>query len=106
MELVQLLKVLGDPTRFRMIELLLERKHCVRSLARAMNISESAVSQHLKMMKEASLVYSEKFGYHTHYFIQQDAMNYLVQQFTFMQIQSLNLDRNTKNCQCDVRKEK
>ena len=106
MELFQLLKVLGDSTRFRIVTLLLERKHCVRSLARTLNISEPAVSQHLKVMKEANLVYCEKFGYHTHYFICQETIDYLVQQFSLMQIQSLNLDRDTQNCQCVFRKEK
>ena len=57
-----MLKALGDPTRYKIFNCLLERKHCVRSLSKKLGITESAISQHLKVMKEAGLVYGEKHG--------------------------------------------
>lgn len=67
MELERMLKALGEPMRLKIYLALLERKHCVRSLSKKFCVSESAISQHLKVMKEANLVYGEKCGYHTHY---------------------------------------
>lgn len=62
MDIEVILKALGDPTRFRIFQNLLKRKHCVRSLSKAMNITESAVSQHMKVLREADLVYGENSG--------------------------------------------
>lgn len=106
MELDHMLKALGEPTRLRIYQALLERKHCVRSLSKKFGISESAISQHIKVMKEAGLVYGEKYGHHTHYLPQQDAADFLAKQFEQMRTASLALDRDVTTCQCEYRKEK
>ena len=105
MELDRMLKALGEPTRLKIYQALLERKHCVHSLSRKFGISESAISQHLKVMKDAELVYGEKFGYHMHYLPAQDAIAYLSQQFEQMRTASLAVDRDMTVCQCAHRKE-
>lgn len=76
MELACMLKALGEPMRLKIYQALLERKHCVRSLSKKLGISESAISQHLKIMKEAGLVYGEKYGYHMHYLTSQEAIDF------------------------------
>ena len=105
MELDRMLKALGEPMRLKIYQALLERKHCVRSLSKKLGISESAISQHMKVMKEAELVYGEKFGYHTHYLPRQDAVDFLTLQFQQMQSASLTVDRDMTVCQCEYRKE-
>lgn len=105
MELDWMLKALGEPMRLKIYQALLERKHCVRSLSKKLGISESAISQHMKVMKEAELVYGEKFGYHTHYLPRQDAVDFLTLQFQQMQSASLTVDRDMTVCQCEYRKE-
>ena len=105
MELDRMLKALGEPTRLKIYQALLERKHCVRSLSKKLGISESAISQHMKIMKDADLVYGEKFGYHTHYLPLQEAVDFLTEQFQKMQTASLTVDRNMTVCQCEYRKE-
>ena len=105
MELARMLKALGEPTRLKIYQALLERKHCVRSLSKKLGISESAISQHMKIMKDADLVYGEKFGYHTHYLPLQDAADFLADQFQKMQTASLTVDRDMTVCQCEYRKE-
>lgn len=100
-----MLKALGEPMRYRIYRALLERKHCVRSLSRKFGISESAVSQHMKVMREAGLVYGEKFGYHTHYLPEQRAIDFLAGQFEAMRTASLAVDRDMSVCQCEYRKE-
>ena len=105
MELERMLKALGEPMRLKIYQTLLERKHCVRSLSKKLGISESAISQHMKVMKEAELVYGEKFGYHTHYLPRQDAIDFLTTQFEQMQRASLRVDRDMTVCHCEYRKE-
>ena len=105
MELDRMLKALGEPMRLKIYQALLERKHCVRSLSKKFGISESAISQHMKVMKEAGLVYGEKFGYHTHYLPLQEAVDFLTLQFQLMQSASLSVDRCLTVCQCEYRKE-
>jgi DNA-binding transcriptional ArsR family regulator len=47
---------LGDPTRRAIVERLAERPRAVGELARVLPISRPAVSQHLRVLKEARLV--------------------------------------------------
>lgn len=72
------LKALGDPTRYQLVRLMSERSYCVRALARRSELSESAVSQHLKILREAGLVYGEKRGYYTHYRVDKTALAALI----------------------------
>nr|MCR4877003.1 winged helix-turn-helix domain-containing protein [Clostridiales bacterium] len=103
MDLTVCLKALGDPTRFGIFQQLLIRKHCTRSLSRKMGITEAAVSQHLKVLREAGLVYGEKYGYHKHYLPAQEAMDFLAASFERMRQASLNLNRDPQACQCEFR---
>ena len=105
MDFEKMLKALGEPTRLAIYKSLLERKHCVRSLSKKLGISESAISQHMKIMKEAGLVYGEKYGYHTHYLPLQEAADFLADSFLQMKQASLTVDRDMTVCQCEYRKE-
>jgi ArsR family transcriptional regulator len=69
-ELVQIFKALADETRFNLLNLLLTHDWCVGALARHMGVSEAAVSQHLRALREAGLVRGEKRGYWTHYTVE------------------------------------
>lgn len=105
MDISVMLKALGEPTRFSVYQQLLIRKHCVRSLSKKLGITESAVSQHMKVLKEAGLVYGERFGYHIHYLPNQEALDGLCTAFSEMKKQSLALCRDPQICQCEFRKE-
>ena len=61
------LKALSDETRFKLFLLLYNQRVCVGGLARMLHISESAVSQHLKILRNADLIKGEKVGYFVHY---------------------------------------
>ncbi|MDC7225030.1 MAG: metalloregulator ArsR/SmtB family transcription factor [Spirochaetales bacterium] len=73
-QLIQRLKALGDENRFKIFLLLSENRICVKGLAEKLQISESAVSQHLKVLKEAGLIKGEKVGYYVHYIVQKDVL--------------------------------
>ncbi len=74
----KVLKALGDPTRFRLLQLMARRSYCVGALARISRMSQSAVSQHLKVLREAGLAYGEKIGYYTHYRVDKQALEKVV----------------------------
>ena len=66
------LKAIADQTRLKLLECLLTKNYCVKALAQENDISESAVSQHLKILREADLVIGEKRGYYVHYSVKRD----------------------------------
>jgi len=73
-ELVSILKALADETRFKLVNLLLKQDYCVGGLAIRLNISESAISQHLKVLRDAGIVKGDKRGYYTHYYVDQKVL--------------------------------
>ncbi len=105
MDISVMLKALGEPTRLSIFQQLLFRKHCVRSLSKKLGITESAISQHMKVLKEAGLVYGERFGYPIHYIPKQEALDGLCTAFLEMKQQSLDLCRDPRICQCEFREE-
>lgn len=65
---------LSDPNRYTIVQELLHRDYCVGGLALKLNISEAAVSQHLKILKDAGLITGEKRGYFKHYRVNQQIL--------------------------------
>ena len=65
--LARMLKVLAVETRVRIIRLLKEHPLCVGALSARLDVTQGAVSQHLRVMREAGLVSAEKRGYFVHY---------------------------------------
>lgn len=63
----RIFKVLSVSTRVRMIDLLKSRSLCVNALARALEITPAAVSQHLRILRDADIVIADKQGYFVHY---------------------------------------
>jgi DNA-binding transcriptional ArsR family regulator len=65
--LARVLKVLSVPARVRIAQLLKGRALCVNALAARLDVTQGAVSQHLRVMRDAGLVTDEKRGYFVHY---------------------------------------
>ena len=83
--LAEIFKALADPTRLRLVKLLSERVPgevepdkcgggplCVNALAHRLGITQSAVSQHLRVLRQARLVKGERRGAFVHYSLDQD----------------------------------
>ena len=66
-DLARILKVLSVGTRVRIIQLLKDRALCVNALAARLDVTQGAVSQHLRILRDAGLVTAEKRGYFVHY---------------------------------------
>ena len=73
-----ILKALGEPKRFQLLQLMAQRGYCVSALARKSQLSESAVSQHLKILRDAGLVIGVKRGYYTHYSLDKAALGQVI----------------------------
>ena len=68
---------LADPTRRDILERLLERPRPVGELAEDLPISRPAVSQHLKVLKDAGLVADIQAGTRRIYHVQPDGLSAL-----------------------------
>ena len=55
-------KVLGDPTRIRILSLLAQQEMCVNCIAQSLSMTHSAISHQLRMLREAGLVKFVKDG--------------------------------------------
>lgn len=72
MDSIKLIHLITDETRFRLIELLLKHPYCVKALSKKLGISEPAVSQQMKILKQNGLVEGVKIGYQVHYKVDRD----------------------------------
>jgi DNA-binding transcriptional ArsR family regulator len=81
-ELAEIFKALSDPTRLRLVKLLSECSSgecsggalCVNALAHRLGVTQSAVSQHLRVLRQAGLVNGERRGYYVHYSLDRDRL--------------------------------
>jgi ArsR family transcriptional regulator, arsenate/arsenite/antimonite-responsive transcriptional repressor len=75
----QVAKALGDPIRIQLVDVL--RKHagkvCVCELVPLFDLSQPTVSHHLKVLREAGIVGSERRGLWAYYYVNPDAQEEL-----------------------------
>ena len=77
--LAQLAKALGDPTRLQIVDVL--RRHagetCVCDLEQLFDISQPALSKHLKRLRDAGLIDVERRGVWAYYYVKSEALEEL-----------------------------
>lgn len=61
-DLAELFKVFGDSTRIRILFVLFEAEVCVCDLAAALNMTQSAISHQLRILKQNKLVKNRREG--------------------------------------------
>ncbi len=61
-DLAELFKVFGDSTRIRILFVLFEAEVCVCDLAQALNMTQSAISHQLRILKQNKLVKNRREG--------------------------------------------
>ena len=71
-DLVKVFKALRDETRLKILLIISKRTICQKGISRHLGISESAVSQHIKVLKESGIVTGIKQGYSVIYVINDD----------------------------------
>lgn len=73
-EAAELFKLLSVDKRIEIIELLKKESVSVNALAEALGITQSAVSQHLRVLKAAGLVNDERRGYWIYYSLNHEVL--------------------------------
>ena len=75
----QIAKALGDPVRLQLVDVL--RKHagkvCVCELVPLFDLAQPTVSHHLKVLRQAGIVGSERQGLWAYYYVNADALEEL-----------------------------
>jgi ArsR family transcriptional regulator len=79
-DLAELFKVFGDSTRIRILYALFESDICVCDLAETLQMTQSAVSHQLKILKQSKLVSSRREGKSVFYFLADDHVRTMINQ--------------------------
>lgn len=78
--MAKLAKALGDPVRLQLVDVL--RRHagkvCVCELIPLFELSQPTISHHLKVLREAGIVDSERSGLWAYYYVRPGALDELV----------------------------
>jgi len=69
-------KVLSDPTRLKIVRLLAESEGplCVNAITHRLGVSQSAISQHLRVLRQTGLATGERYGFNVHYSLNAEAL--------------------------------
>ncbi|BAL81523.1 ArsR/SmtB family transcription factor [Caldisericum exile] len=79
-KLSRFFKGLLDPTRLKMIILLMDKgEMCVNKIVKALNIRELAVSQQLQILIDSGIARKRKEGQFVRYFISNDFIRKLIE---------------------------
>lgn len=72
--LASLMQALASPVRLRILGMLARKSLCVKVIAADLAVSQPAVSQHLRVLRQAGLVAAHKRGYYVHYRLDRQAL--------------------------------
>ncbi|MCH5138749.1 winged helix-turn-helix transcriptional regulator [Clostridiaceae bacterium UIB06] len=75
---VRIFKALGHPIRYKIVKFLYDGPKCVCKLNEDIEFSQANLSQHLKVLKEAGILASEKVGMNIHYRISNDEIKNII----------------------------
>ena len=79
-DLAELFKVFGDTTRIRILYVLFESELCVCDIAELLNMSQSAISHQLRVLKQARLVRNRREGKTVYYFLADEHVRTIIGQ--------------------------
>ena len=79
-DLAELFKVFGDSTRIRILYALFESELCVYDIAQVLNMTQSAISHQLRVLKQARLVRNRRDGKQIYYFLADDHVRTIIGQ--------------------------
>ena len=79
-DLAELFKVFGDSTRIRILFVLFEAEVCVCDLAKVLNMTQSAISHQLRILKQNKLIKSRREGKSIFYSLADDHVRTIINQ--------------------------
>lgn len=74
-DLAEVMKALASEPRLRILRLLKSRSLCVNALTAKLGVTQSAVSQHLRVLRKAGLIRPDRRGCWTHYSVDPDTIS-------------------------------
>ena len=98
-----LLRAAGEPLRWQIIELLSAEDLCVCHLVEALGVPQSSVSHHLRILRTAGLVETERFRYWTYYRLRAAALAALAQHLGDMAEAAVCGGRRRRACRPSTR---
>ena len=78
-QIAELFKAFGDTTRVRIMWLLLPHEQCVSDIAQALDISQSAISHQLRILKQMHLIKVRREGKNSLYSLADDHVRTILQ---------------------------
>ena len=78
--LAELFKVLGDPTRIRILQALHDTRLCVCDIAETLGMTQSAISHQLRVLRQARLVRAQREGRSVFYALDDDHVAHMFEQ--------------------------
>jgi len=79
-DLAELFKVFGDSTRIRILWALDEAEMCVCDIACVLNMTQSAISHQLRILKQAKLVKNRRDGKIVYYSLDDEHVKHIIDQ--------------------------
>ena len=79
-DLAELYKVFGDTTRIRILYVLFESEMCVCDIAQLLNMSQSAISHQLRVLKQSRLIKNRREGKTVFYSLADDHVRTIIDQ--------------------------
>lgn len=95
---VEVLKALAEPVRWRIVERLAVEELCVCHLVEDLDIRQPLVSHHLKALRAAGLVTSERFRQWVYYRLEADAIDALADDLRALRPSTRGGDRRRPCC--------
>jgi ArsR family transcriptional regulator len=81
---VELFHALSDESRLEVLDLLGDGEHCVCELTAALDIAQSRLSFHLKVLKDAGLITDRREGRWVYYTLSRDTFDEALESLTAM----------------------
>lgn len=78
MQVAEIFKLISDGSRLRILWLLCHCEECVSNIAAAVEMSDPAVSHHLKILRKSGLIVSRRDGKEVYYKLAETAQAQLV----------------------------
>ena len=79
-DLAELFKIFGDSTRIRILYALFEAEMCVCDIAQLLNMTQSAISHQLRLLKQSKLVKNRRDGKTVYYSLADDHVRTVINQ--------------------------
>ncbi len=99
--LALMLKALGNPLRFRILQYLAEHQLCITGdIVAFTTLAQSTVSQHLKVLRDAGLISGEIEGPATCYCVNPDGLRFLKAQIDQWLPDCCKADANSDSSSC------